>query len=819
VLRQVWSLYQRYVRQNLSVTLEGGGIVDDDGRLIGNLDVIRLRDNKVFLRGWAKSENCHWDDGTERLHLKRRIWREDAPGQTDTPYGLGFEASKPGLTLDGALHLQHGDTTAIKPIARRKLLWQRNLAFALLSLKFIVLALWIAPAAIQFLITGNLAARKKVIARLGFRHVSQAGALNDAEILNPEPREYGPYPKSVTVIVPVFNAFDLLPKCLDRIVQNADLPIRLVIVEDCSTDTRIKPFLEDWIAQQPFNITALWNETNLGFVQSVNRAFEVALDFESPVVLINSDAMVPAGWSTRILDPMVDDPSVATVTPLSNNAEIFNVPVIVRADPLPDGTIDALDAFAATGTATPVEAPTGVGFCMAINHVFLAQNPSFDTAFGTGYGEEVDWCQKAVEQGGRNVVQSRLFVEHVGGSSFGNAEKQRKIAANGRIITGRYPSYDADVQAWITTDPILTTRLRMALKWADLVTDGPVPIYTAHSLGGGSEFYLQHKINQRLKTHAPTIVLRVGGMQRWRIEVHTAQGSTIGETDSTTVMQTLLAAVTHKTLIFSCAAGDTDPLRLPEIYTSLLGEEDDFEILLHNFYQVCPSYCLVGNAGQYRGIEPYINPAPKALRDMGFDLHDWQAAWRPALGRATRVVAFSQNTAELFGQVYPDTKPKLVVMPHDLPVVPQVTNVPNASRRVVAILGNLNQEKGAKVVQAIGGLLEKDPAFDMVILGEIDPKFVMPRTITKHGLYQRDDIGQLVGKYGITDFIIPSVWPETFSYTTHEALATGLRVTCFDLGAQADAVRQSPQGSVLPFGSTEEMAQASFVAFKNPLKA
>jgi len=59
-----------------------------------------------------------------------------------------------------------------------------------------------------------------------------------------------------------------------------------------------------------------------------------------------------------------------------------------------------------------------------------------------------------------------------------------------------------------------------------------------------------------------------------------------------------------------------------------------------------------------------------------------------------------------------------------------------------------------------------------------------------------------VSRYGITCWLIPSIWPETFSFTTHECLATGLPVWAFDLGAQGDSVASHAadrgQGGVLP---------------------
>jgi glycosyltransferase involved in cell wall biosynthesis len=55
----------------------------------------------------------------------------------------------------------------------------------------------------------------------------------------------------------------------------------------------------------------------------------------------------------------------------------------------------------------------------------------------------------------------------------------------------------------------------------------------------------------------------------------------------------------------------------------------------------------------------------------------------------------------------------------------------------------------------------------------------------------------LAARYGITHWLIPSVWPETFSYTVHECLATGLPTVAFDLGAQGDAVQSAPNGILI----------------------
>lgn len=56
--------------------------------------------------------------------------------------------------------------------------------------------------------------------------------------------------------------------------------------------------------------------------------------------------------------------------------------------------------------------------------------------------------------------------------------------------------------------------------------------------------------------------------------------------------------------------------------------------------------------------------------------------------------------------------------------------------------------------------------------------------------------------------MIPSIWPETFSYTTSEAILLGYPVVCFDLGAPAERIRAFDCGMVVEDVSAEGMLGA-----------
>ena len=92
--------------------------------------------------------------------------------------------------------------------------------------------------------------------------------------------------------------------------------MRLLYIDDASTDDRVAPYLAQ-LAASTDNIEVVTNDHNLGFVATVNRGFKERPDDD--IILLNSDTQVPPRWVQSLLVAAAD-PTVATVTPLSDNA-------------------------------------------------------------------------------------------------------------------------------------------------------------------------------------------------------------------------------------------------------------------------------------------------------------------------------------------------------------------------------------------------------------------------------------------------------------------------------------------------------------------
>lgn len=257
------------------------------------------------------------------------------------------------------------------------------------------------------------------------------------------------------IIVPVFNAIDQLEACLASVSRTVPPDAQVLVIDDASTDKRVRPFLQSWVNENNQTRQLLVHDINRGFVATVNHGMRAA---STNVVLLNSDTEVTHGWLQNLAACLNSDNTIATATPWSNNGEIVSIPGFCVANPVPrDAGIIASRIKSCHQPLYP-EIPTAVGFCMAISIQAINRIGLFDEhTFGLGYGEENDFCQRAEQAGLRNVLCDDTYVVHHGGASFGplglkpGEESMQKLLA-------KHPDYLQKVSEFIKKDPLATRR-------------------------------------------------------------------------------------------------------------------------------------------------------------------------------------------------------------------------------------------------------------------------------------------------------------------------------------------------------------------------
>jgi O-antigen biosynthesis protein len=183
---------------------------------------------------------------------------------------------------------------------------------------------------------------------------------------------------------------------------------------------------------------------NEGYVAAYNLGMRLHRDRD--VVLLNSDTEVHNDWLDRLRSAALRTRQVATVTSLSNNAEICSYPRCCqnnqRTLEIGDAELDAMAAGVNAGK--DVDIPTGVGFCMCVRRACLDEIGLFDLEkFGSAYGEENDLCRRALGAGWRNILAPNIFVRHYGGTSYGGSKLAR--------VRKAIETVEARVPAWVVS--------------------------------------------------------------------------------------------------------------------------------------------------------------------------------------------------------------------------------------------------------------------------------------------------------------------------------------------------------------------------------
>ena len=265
----------------------------------------------------------------------------------------------------------------------------------------------------------------------------------------------------IDVVIPVCGAAVVLERCLASVFRHTALPPhRFIVVVDGPQNSDVEDVLKRHLGGHQMNVDLLRNDSRSGFVASVNRGMEHS---RRDVVLLNSDTEVTARWLEKLQSTAYSSSSIATVTPLSNNATICSLPEFLEENLLPAGiSTDTMGELVERASSREYpRLPTGVGVCLFIRRQVLDAVGLFDeTRFGLGYGEENEFCARASAAGFIHVADDSTFIFHFGHRSFGIDAARRERRAL-RLLRSVDPGYIPRVAAFIDADPLRSSRARV----------------------------------------------------------------------------------------------------------------------------------------------------------------------------------------------------------------------------------------------------------------------------------------------------------------------------------------------------------------------
>jgi len=657
----------------------------------------------------------------------------------------------------------------------------------------------------------------------------------------------------VTVVVPIFNAYEDTKQCLESVL-NYTKGANILLIDDGSKDTRVTELAKQ-LSQEYSYVSFAKNSENQGFVKTCNIAFK--LTGESDVVLLNSDTIVTANWLPKLQMAAYSNNRIASVTPLTNNGEICSVPNWLEVNQIPTGqTLESwADLIEKISWRSYPKIPTAVGFCTYMKRLALDEVGGFDEAnFGRGYGEENDWSCRAIQEGYYHIIDDSTFIYHSGGKSFGENKKQELVLANFKPLEKLHPNYFKTVHNFIKNKPYqeIISNIKLHLKLSNISKLSPICFILHNSIDkpvnshfGGTEYHCAALVSE-IKKDRPVYSLFYkhegkGSLcltlffreEKLQFEFPLPNNWWMSYTSSSYRFKKLLIGILEFLQPSLIHIHHLINLPIVDVVDVLKRLQIPYILSCHDYYLICPSYNLVDKNQEFcyeKKTEKYCIQCVDFLFKQGENLkREWYQVCRELMEKATMIIAPSETSSSYFIREYPGLEDKFKAISHGIFLEEELEKqLSYRGKRVfrsnsqvlkVGFVGGIRVNKGLNLIidllQTVQSQEDLRDLFEFTIYGATEnpiPNDI--QNLKQMGRYQKEDLPQLLEFIDVVMF--PVIWPETYCLVADEVLALGIPIITTPLGAVAERVKEFDVGWVSDSVSVAGILKVLTDLVKNP---
>lgn len=280
--------------------------------------------------------------------------------------------------------------------------------------------------------------------------------------------------RQIDVVVCVHNALDDVKLCLESVRINRKSSNQRLIIIDDGSDIPTADYLKEFANKYSDWTKIIRNKSASGYARAANQGLRASTG--ELVILLNSDTIVTKDWAEKMADAVFSSPGAGIVGPLSSAASHQSIPEHrssnnqTAINKLPKGlTPEDINRSCEQWTVGNIipRVPLVHGFCFGISRDTINKIGFFDTKnFPNGYGEENDYCFRAVDAGVGLVLAAHTYIFHAKSKSYSNA-KRIKLMKQGNEKLRELYGKERITRAIVTMQkhPMLMTMRAQAKKF------------------------------------------------------------------------------------------------------------------------------------------------------------------------------------------------------------------------------------------------------------------------------------------------------------------------------------------------------------------
>ena len=244
------------------------------------------------------------------------------------------------------------------------------------------------------------------------------------------------------LILLTWNRLDLLRPCVERIFAHTNLPSRLILVDNGTTDRETLDYLRGLKGTPTIDLEIVRIPENVWISKAINEGLSRA---KAPwLCLLNNDILVTEGWLSEMIHVAQSHPNIGLLNPMSGEFGVL---------PHPRENVDEVGRRLRRFYGQWLENSACVGFCMLLPKRVLDQVGYFDDQFQFFYFEDADYCLRVRQAGFDCGVARGTYVYHHGGATLkGDPTRDQRFRQNEERFFKKWGRQKSLRIAWIVPD-------------------------------------------------------------------------------------------------------------------------------------------------------------------------------------------------------------------------------------------------------------------------------------------------------------------------------------------------------------------------------